>query len=190
KFRIPYRIIKKVTFSNVRKEEMRDIPHCARLQYRLMLNDAILKATVNFTRGTINVVYNPSSAQNLREKISQEEIIAFLAKEGVHIDRGSVSERDYDYVKEFYSYAFNPPRIREHPPYSYTMEQWRRMKPEWDKKQEDYDKKKRDEFKAWQQQYEREVILGMKPEAKPTFLEKIFGKKGEGKEKGFWFHGI
>ncbi|MGI0141989.1 MAG: hypothetical protein ACREBF_05085 [Candidatus Micrarchaeales archaeon] len=197
KFRIPYRIIKKVTFSAVKQEEMRDMDHAARIQYRLMLNDAILKATVNFVKCTINVVYNQKESDNLKEKISKEEIIQMLEKEGVHIDPNQVSERDYDYVKEFYTYAFNPARIREHPPYGYTMAQWRQMKPAWEAKQGEYDQKKKEDFKKWQEQYEREYIQGIKPEvvAKKTFIDKILGRKpktqdSKDKGKGFWFHGV
>ena len=195
KFRVPYRMIKKVTFSGISKDELRDIDHCTRLQYRLMLKDAVLKATVNFIKRTINITYNPPEADNLKEKISSEELAGFLEGQGVHINPAKVEERDYDYIKEFYTYAFNPARIREHPPYSYTMEQWRKMKPEWEKKQAEYDIKKKAQFKAFQEQYEREVIKGEKPKAeqKPTFMDKVLGrrpKEGEEKGKGFWFHGV
>ncbi|MDE1864826.1 MAG: hypothetical protein KGH77_05390, partial [Candidatus Micrarchaeota archaeon] len=157
-----------------------------------MLKDAVLKATVNFIRRTINITYNPPDADNLKEKISKEELAKFLGEQGVHINPAKVEERDYDYIKEFYTYAFNPARIREHPPYSYTMEQWRKMKPEWEKKQAEYEIKKKAQFKAFQEQYEREVINGEKPEAKPTFVDKVLGRKPKEKEKGkgFWFHGV
>ncbi|MDE1828432.1 MAG: hypothetical protein KGH65_04700 [Candidatus Micrarchaeota archaeon] len=196
KFRIPYRIIRKVTFSNISKEQLRDIEHASRLQYRLMLKDAVLKATVNFIKGTINITYNQLESDNLKDKISQQELIAFIEAEGVRIDRNHITERDYDYVKEFYTYAFNPARIREHPPYSYTKEQWKKMKPEWEAKQVEYEIKKRQKFKEWQEQYEREYILGIKPEEmqKQSLVDKILGRKpkpaDKDKGKGFWFHGV
>lgn len=194
KFRIPYKTIKKVVFSNIKKEELKDIEHATRLQYRLMLKDAVLKATVNFIKGTITVIYNPLAAENLKETIGRAELVEFLEKEGVNIDKNSIEERNYDYIKEFYSYAFNPPSIREHPPYAYTMEQWRKMKPDWEARQKEYEIKKRADFKAWQERYEKEYILGIKPEPKKQgLLGSIFGKKPkttEEKGKGFWFHGV
>ena len=99
KFRVPYRIIKKATFSNVSRKELIDIPHAARLQYRLMLLDPILKARVDFTRGRIIVLYNPKSSDNNKEKMSLDELVEILASQGVHIDRNGIEDIDYDYFQ-------------------------------------------------------------------------------------------
>ena len=156
KYRLPYKMIKKVEFYNVKQEDMIDHPHAARLQYRLMLLDPVIKAFVEYTREKITVIYNPSTAENIREKMSLEELIKFLEKEGVHIDRSTMVESDYDYHKEFYNYAFNPKVIREHPPYGYTKEQWKKMKPEWEKKMEEYKIKKFQNHKNFQKAYEEQ----------------------------------
>lgn len=177
KFRVPYRMVKRVVFSKISKAELKDIPHAARLQYRLMLKDSILKAAVNFTKSTITVTYNPEGSDNLKEKISQKGIIEFIASEGVHVDSNAIKEEDFDYYKNFYSYAFSPPSIREHPPYSYTMEQWKEMKPEWETRQKEVAQEKKERFKIWQKEYYEQYILGKKP-------------KEDKKDKGFWFHGV
>ena len=49
-----------------------------------------------------------------------------LKKEGIHVDAARMANEDYDYYKNFYTYAYNPPSIRERAPYGYTAEQWRR----------------------------------------------------------------
>ena len=125
-YRVPYRVVKEIVFRGVSKEEMVDIEHAARLQYRLMLMDAVLRAKVEFNHGIITIVYNNPEAENRKEKISKDDLISFLAKEGVHVSAGE--ERDFDYYKEMYSYQFNPPVIRERPPYGYSQEEWKRMK--------------------------------------------------------------
>ncbi|EQD50001.1 hypothetical protein B2A_07454, partial [mine drainage metagenome] len=93
KFRLPYKIIKQVVFSNVSKADMIDQEHAARLQYRLLLLEPVIKAYVEFQKGRITVIYNPAGADNIREKMSLDDIIAFLAKEGVNIDRERADER-------------------------------------------------------------------------------------------------
>jgi hypothetical protein len=45
-YTVPYRTIKQVTFTDLKKEELIDIPHAARLQYRLMLLDPVIKAKI------------------------------------------------------------------------------------------------------------------------------------------------
>ena len=60
-YRVPYRMIKRLMFSNVKKEELQDIQHSARLQYRLMLMDPVIKANVNFTKRVITILYNPNT---------------------------------------------------------------------------------------------------------------------------------
>ncbi len=193
-YRVPYRIVAKVVFSNISKSDMKDQEHAARLQYRLMLNDAILKARVHFAKGNITIIYNPTNADNLKEKISLEEIIKFLESEGIHVDRQHMVNEDYDYYKNFYSYAFNPPAIREHPPYGYTLEEWRKIKPEWEKKREKGRIKNEEKFHKFQMEYlkqhpelAKEYGIEIEQE-KPSLKERLFGKK-KGQEKSFWFHG-
>ena len=156
RYRIPYKIIKKVEFFEISKEDMIDHPHAARLQYRLMLLDPVIKAFVEYTRGKITIIYNPAGAKNIREKMSLDEIIAFLAKEGVHVNRSNMVESDYDYYKEFYSYAFNPKVIREHAPYGYTKEQWKKMKPDWEKKMAQLQIEKNERYQNFKKRYESE----------------------------------
>lgn len=190
KFRVPYRIIKKVTFTNVSKGEMIDIPHAARLQYRLMLLDPIMKASVDFTKSKITVLYNPDSADNNKEKISLDDLREVLKKEGISTDTQHMVNEDYDYYKNFYSYAYNPPSIRERAPYGYTQEQWNKEKPEWEKKLVKGNLEKQAKFKAFQDSYLEEVpemAQKIDPNFKPDPKKK--GKKTSG-GKGFWFHGI
>ncbi len=154
KVRLPYKMIKQVIFTGVSRQDMVDQQHAARLQYRLLLLDPVIKAWVEFVKERITVIYNPTGADNIREKMSLDDIIQFLGKEGVHVDRNSSSERDYDYYREFYSYAFNSPVIREHAPYGYTDEQWKRMKPAWEKKMREVRERKEVQFKEYQKKYE------------------------------------
>jgi hypothetical protein len=154
--RMPYRIVKRVLFSGVKKEELKDQPHAARLQYRLMLLEPVIKAYVNYVKGQIIVIYNPVGADNIKDKMSLQELVDFLAKEGVHVDINSAKEEDFDYTKEFYSYAFNPARIREHPPYGYTMEEWKKRKAAFEKELQEQKVSKWQKFKEWQQKYKQE----------------------------------
>jgi len=170
KVRVPYRLIRRVVFSNLKKNELLDLPHSARLQYRLMLMDAVLKASVQFARNSIIITYNPKNADNLREKISLEEIIRFLAKEGVHFDKSQIDDQPYDYYKDFYSYAFNPPSIREHVPYSYTPEEWKKMKPKWEAQKAKGKKVSEEKFRQFQKGYiaeHPELAKELGVEAKP-----------------------
>lgn len=205
-YRVPYRIIKQVTYTNLKKEELIDIPHAARLQYRLMLLDPVIKARVDFTKLKITIIYNPRTAENIREKISKEELEDFLAKQGVHVDQSSMKEEDYDYYKNFYSYAYNPPSIRERAPYGYTKEEWQNMKQEWNEKMKVSEMEKQIKFRQFQDQYlednpemAQRIADGYKTikieipkpkQKKKTLMSKIFGEKKEQKEKGFWFHGV
>ncbi len=205
KFRVPYRDVKMIRFSDVSQVEMRDMEHAARLQYRLMLQDAVLKATVNFSRKTITVIFNPKSADNLKEKTGVEEIVAFLAKEGVHVSRAGAEEQDYDYISNFYNYAFNPKSIKEHPPNGYTKEEWARIKPEWEENARKSAQEKREKWRKFQENYDKHVEEIKNPEAAEarkreeeamknrSILDRILGRQGkkeEGKGQGFWFHGI
>jgi hypothetical protein len=197
-YRVPYKMINKVTFTGLKKEELIDIPHAARLQYRLMLLDPVIKARVDFTKLKIVVIYNPRGADNIKEKISLEELKEFLTKQGVNVSDASTKVEDYDYYKELYSYAYNPPSIRERAPYGYTMEQWKSMKPEWEKKMKDGEIEKQVKFKKFQEGYldanpemAPKIVEGYKQKSENiTFLKRIFGKKKKGNEKGFWFHGV
>ena len=184
KFRVPYRKVRQVVFSKISKESYPDQEHAARLQYRLMLKDAILKARVNYIKGIITVIYNPKDADNLKEKMSLDEIIEFLSTEGVHVDRQNMADEEYDYYKNFYSYAFNSPSVREHAPYGYTLEEWRKMKPEWERKKAEYKLKSEEKQKAFQEDYLRQhpelaQELGVEvPQAKKklTLVQRIFGR--------------
>jgi len=160
--RMPYRIIKMATFSNIKKEDLIDPQHAARLQYRLMLLDPVIKARVNYVKAQISIIYNPVGADNIREKISLDALIDFIEKEGVHIDRSNIKNEDYDYYKEFYSYAFNPKRIREHPPYGMSEEEWKKRKAKFEEEMIESRDSKWKKFKEWQQRYKEEHkdILG------------------------------
>ncbi len=195
-FRIPYKIIKEVTFTGVSKEQLKSLEYAGRLQYRLMLLESVIRAKVEYTKQTITITYNPKSAHNRKEKITQEELIEFIDKEGVHLSSVPRTERDFDYVKEMYTYQFNPPSIRERPPYGYTMEEWRGMKGEYTEKMEESKKAGQDKFKAWQESYadtHPEILaqhVVKKAYVKPTLMERIFGRKQKkGGDKGYWFHG-
>ncbi len=199
KFRVPYHIIKKTTFSNVSKSEMIDIPHAARLQYRLMLLEPIIKASVDFTKSKITVIYNHDTSDNNHPKISLDDLREVLKKEGISTDPAHMAHEDYDYYKNFYSYAYNPPTIRERAPYGYSQEQWQKMKPEWEAKLKKGNLEKVEKHRAFQQAYleeNPEIAAKLDPnfkpsETKPTLKEKILGKKKGGSGgKGFWFHGI
>jgi hypothetical protein len=198
-YRVPYRMIKKATFTNISMEELIDIPHAARLQYRLMLMDPVIKATVDFTKSKITILYNPREADNIREKISLDELKEFLAKQGVNVNDSHSTVEDYDYYKDLYTDAYTSPSIRERAPYGYSMEEWRKMKPEWEAKMKEGEKLKQQKYREFQENYLAEnpemaqkIVEGYKPGnawVKVAFLGKIFGKR-EQKEKGFWFHGV
>ncbi|MCL4373846.1 MAG: hypothetical protein M1360_03120 [Candidatus Marsarchaeota archaeon] len=154
-YRLPYDIIRQVVFSNIKKEELIDMPHAARMQYRLMLMDPIIKARVDFTKSKITIIYNPKGADNAKPKMSLDELIAVLEKEGVHVDRSSIDDKDYDY-RNFYNYAFNPAEVRERPPYSYSHEEWKKMKVGVEQKRAEVRKKKLEKFHEWQERYAKE----------------------------------
>ncbi len=201
RYRVPYRMVKKVTFTNLKKEELIDIPHAARLQYRLMLMDPVLKASVDFTKLKIAILYNHREADNLKEKISVDELREFLAKQGVNVSEEHTLIEDYDYYKNLYTYAYMPPSIREKHPYGYTMDEWKKLKPEWELKMKEGELEKKKKFRKFQEGFLEtltpEMIEKVEPGFKPnpaavkvSFLGKVFGKKEQKKDKGFWFHGI
>ncbi len=198
RYMVPYRIIKRAVFENIERAQLIDIPHAARLQYRLMLMDPVIKASVDFTKAKITILYNHIGADNNKEKISIEELTAFLAKEGVMTNPSYTIIEDYDYYKNFYSYAYNPAKIRERAPYGYTMEQWQKMKPDWEIKMVEGEAAKKAKFKAFQESYldsnpDAAAVVepgrAPKKKQKPTLKERIFGKNNSN-GKGFWFHGI
>lgn len=201
KYRVPYRTVREVIFTSVEKEgEMRDTEHAARLQYRLMLQDAILFAKVEFVARKIKITYNPDNADNRKAKMSLQQISEFLAKEGVHVDISTAQQRDVDYYNEIYKYQYNPPSIREHPPYGYTLEEWRKgMKAEYESKKDEYEQAKKEKFHNFQDEYVREhpelaAELGIKIEPKKedkSLIGRVLKKNKKSKdEKGFWFHGV
>ncbi len=198
KFRVPYKMVKEVTFNNIKKEEMIDTEHAARLQYRLMLQEPVLFAKVEFVARKIHVTYNPDDAVNRKMKWSLQQVVDFLAGQGVHIDPREMEQHDVDYYKKHYSYHYNPDTIREHPPYGYTREEWQKMKAEYATKKAGYEQGKLDKFHAFQEEYLREhpelaAELGVKIEPKKEekdLVGKLLKKKAKKDEKGFWFHGV
>ena len=198
-YRIPYKMVREMTITNLDKAELKDIPHSARLQYRLLLMDSILKAKIEFIRGKATITYNPIGEANSKEKISREQIFEFMRNEGVNVDPGSVAEREVDYINEIYRYQFDPKQIREHAPYSYSREEWKKMKPDYIKKMKAGEALKKEKFSKWQESYIRrfpeiakEYGINVEEEqkhAKKSILSRIKGKDKKN-EKGFWFHGI
>jgi hypothetical protein len=191
RYRLPYKMIKRVIFTDIRKEDFIDQEHAARLQYRLMLQDPVIKAVVDYHRSKITVIYNPKEADNHKEKMDVDEIIGFLKSEGVHVHKNKMDLEDYDYYANFYSYGHNPRRIREHAPYGWTLQKWREMKPEWEAKMNAVEKEKLEKFHSWQEQY-MEEMEGTKEEKPRTLASRILKgreKKDSNKGKGFWFHG-
>ena len=200
RYRVPYHMVKEIIFTGIKKEDLIDTEHSARLQYRLMLKDSILFAKVEFVARKIRVTYNPDTSDNRKEKISLQQLVDFLAKEGVHVDAQQAQQRDVDYYNEIYKYQYSPPSVREHPPYGYTLEEWRNgMKAEYETHKSEYDKAKLDKYHAFQNEYAQEhpelaAELGIKIETKKeddSLLGRALKKKKEEKdEKGFWFHGV
>ena len=198
-YRMPYKIIKEATFSNLDPSELKDIPHCARLQYRLLLLDPVLKAKAEFIRNRVTVTYNPPEAKNRKEKISRDELIGLIEKEGVHIKPSGISERDVDYFEEIYKYQSEPATIREHAPYAYTLNEWRKIKPEWAQNQAKNISEKYAKFRSWQNSYlgqhsELTKKYGYKPnpeqQNRPSLIDRIIGRGKKEGEKSFWFHGV
>ncbi|MEM0086997.1 MAG: hypothetical protein QW774_01295 [Candidatus Micrarchaeaceae archaeon] len=109
--KIRYAVIK------VEKSTLIDLPHSARLQYRLLLNDPILKAKVSYVKSRIEIYYNPEGAANNKPKISLDKIIEMLNKEGVKVVE--THDEEVDYAEKLYNYAFNPPEIRHPKPYGW-----------------------------------------------------------------------
>ena len=191
-YRVPYKVVKEAVIK-VSKDSMHDLEHAARLQYRLMLLDSVIKAKVEFVKGIITIVYNPKDSPNSKAKASIDELIEFISKEGV-LQEGSFTERDLDYFEEIYKYQFEPATIREHPPYGYTIKEWKSLKPGWENLLKEKNASKHEDFKKFQEKYleGHPALAGeysIAPKSKrPSIFERIFGPKD--KEKGFWFHGL
>ena len=86
-YRVPYRMIKEVVFFDISAGDLKSIENSARLQYRLLLMDSVLKAKVEFVKNRITITYNPLEAQNRKEKTSTKELIDFLAREGIRTSK-------------------------------------------------------------------------------------------------------
>ncbi|MEM0123984.1 MAG: hypothetical protein QXF41_00365 [Candidatus Micrarchaeaceae archaeon] len=102
---------------DVEKSTLIDLPHSARLQYRLLLNDAVIKAKVSYAKSRIEIYYNPDGAANKMPKISLDKIVEILDKEGVKITKRH--DEEVDYAEKLYNYAFNPPEIKHPTPYGW-----------------------------------------------------------------------
>ena len=152
-YRVPYQKVMEVTFSNLKKEELVDLEHAARLQYRLLLQDAIIRAEVDFASRKISVTYNPKEATNSKAKIGREEVLELLKKEGVSVSQENLEEKGLDYYKDIYTYQYNPPSVREHQPYGYSPEEWRKMKNDYTRKQAQWEKNNKGKFAEWQSKY-------------------------------------
>ena len=156
RYRLPYKTVKEIVFNNVSKQELVDLQHAARLQYKLLLNEAILRAKVEFVKQRISIVYNPPGYNKGKPEISPEGIAALIRQEGVHVDLASAEQRDVDYYAEIWRAQFHPPMIREHPPYGYTLDEWKKMKDKYEQKVKQAREKKLEEFHEWQKRYEQE----------------------------------
>jgi len=193
-YRVPYKMIKEVVFSNLDQTELQDLEHSARLQYRLLLLDSVIKAKVEFVRNRITITYNPAESGNRKEKISQHQLADFLAKEGVYVDSANIAERDVNYFEEIYRYQFEPNTIREHAPYGYSLQEWKKMKPAWEKKRDETIKEKYSKFQNWQNAYleshpDLAKEYGVVP-TDPSATDKARGKREKTDDKEHWFHGI
>ncbi|MGC8662386.1 MAG: hypothetical protein ACP5RT_01210 [Candidatus Micrarchaeia archaeon] len=117
---IPYDKIRHVII-NVKKEELVDIPHSARLQYRLLTNDAIIKAKVNYQKGTIEIYYNPEEKENKSQlkKISLNKILEILEENNVHAKADDAKGEVVDYKETLFKEAYNPKEIKHIKPYGW-----------------------------------------------------------------------
>ncbi len=176
KYEIPYHLIKKAVFSNLRKEDLIDVQHSARLQYRLMCLDTVIKAIVDFNELKITVIYNPADADNNGAKMDIEWLIEFLEKEGVGTHHGSIKNEDFDYYGQFYSCAFFPQPIRKSAPYGYTLDEWKKMEKSFIEKSAASRKSKSAKFKVWQDEYQKEKMTSeAQSKKKRSMLSDIFG---------------
>jgi hypothetical protein len=115
---VPY---KKIVHAEIKVDKSRliDIPHAARLQYRLLLNDAIIKAKVSFTKGSIELYYNKEGSDNEMPKVSLENVLTLLKENGVEPQKDGINEKEVDYKDTLYNYAFKPKEIKRAKPYGW-----------------------------------------------------------------------
>ena len=157
RYMLPYRTVKQAVFAGIRKDEIKDWSHAARLQYKLLLLDPVLRAKVDADRRTISVIYNPDSADNRNEKMSLKALVGFLEREGVRVSEKDAEVRDFDYRSEMYEYNYDPKEIRERPPFGYTIDEWHSgMKSKFEKSVQDAERKKLAEFYAWREEFKKE----------------------------------
>jgi len=157
RYTVPYQKVKYVVLKNISKEELIDAEHAARLQYRLLLLEPVLRAKVDFGSLKISLLYNPEAAKTRNRRMSLKGILDFLASEHVHADANSVEERDVDYYKEIYSYYYDPETVRERPPFGYTPEEWSKgARAKYDEKMATAEAEKLRKFHEWQLEFEKE----------------------------------
>lgn len=150
---IPYQKVNEVVFSGISGEELIDPEHSARLQYRLLVKEEVIKANVDFIQRKIFITYNPTSATNRMAKTTLQELADFIASEGVHVSSKDTKETELDYYNDVYLAQFNPPSVREAQPYGYTSAEWQKMKKEYQRKKAEWDVKNREKFHEWQAEY-------------------------------------
>lgn len=154
---LPYGIVKRVVFSGISRDEISDIGRAARLQYRLLLLDPVLRAKVDSLGCTITIIYNPETAANRNEKMSLKSIVEFLSRQGVHVSEKRAELSDLEYRREIYDYNYNPSTIRERPPFGYTLDEWRNgMRLKFEESVRAADTKKLAGFRAWQKKFKGE----------------------------------
>ncbi|MGC8567804.1 MAG: hypothetical protein ACP5RP_00895 [Candidatus Micrarchaeia archaeon] len=149
---VPYHIIKEAVISGISSEELKDRYYAARLQYRLMLLNPVIKATVNFAKLEIKIIYNSTESKNKMDKMSLDELIEFLNAQGIHVDKERVEDKDFDYF-EYYKYEYNPKEVRSVRPYGVSAEEWEKRKPAYIEKVKKSRKEKFAKFKEWQKSY-------------------------------------
>jgi hypothetical protein len=154
--RIPYQAVREIVFSNLTGEDLIDPEHAARLQYRLLLKEAVINATVDFAQRRILVTYNPDSATNRMEKTNADALMDFITSEGVHVSEKNTKEKELDYYNDVFLAQYNPPSVREAQPYGYTSEEWQKMKKEYQRKKAEVDSKNKEKFRDWQVNYLKE----------------------------------
>ncbi len=176
-YRMPYRAVRRAVLSNLRRDELQDARHAARLQYSLMLLEPVIKATVDFGELKATVIYNPLDADNGMPKTDLGHIEDVLAQQGVHMHPGSVKDESYDYYGQLYSYAYSPRRTRESVPYGHSTKEWKGMERAYESKLAKADKRKLARFRAWQDRYLREhpAASSGRPRKRKSALLAIFG---------------
>ena len=111
-YRIPYKMVREMVITGVDKQELKDIPHSARIQYRLLLLDSILKAKIEFIRGKVTITYNPTGAANSKDKEKSGVIVMVHAGAYISI-RSNVSNRSINIKRAIELASENKPGIIE-----------------------------------------------------------------------------